>query len=175
MYLLKDRMGEEAVNRALRSLIAKFAFKGAPYATSSDLLEALRAEARPDQQQLITDLFQKITLYDLKAENARALRLPGGKWRVDMIVEARKFYADRKGVETEAPLDEVFDVGAFALDPATAAFRPVDVIKVEKWRLRSGRHRVAIVTDRKPSFVGLDPYLKYIDRNAQDNVAPVRF
>lgn len=173
MYLLKDRMGEEAVNRALRSLIAKFAFKGAPYATSSDLLAALRAEARPDQQQLITDLFQKITLYDLKADNARAVRLPDGKWRVEMFVEARKRYADRKGIETEAPLDEVFDVGAFNVDPATAAFRPVNVIKVEKWRLRSGRHRVAIVTDRKPSFVGLDPYLKYIDRNAQDNIVPV--
>lgn len=175
MYLLKDRMGEEAVNRALRSLIAKFAFKGAPYATSSDLLAALRAEARPDQQQLITDLFQKITLYHLKADNARAERLPDGNWRVEMTLEARKRYADRKGIETEAPLDEVFDVGAFALDPASAAFRPVDVVKVEKWRLRSGRHRVAIVTGRKPSFVGLDPYLKYIDRNAQDNIVPVRF
>lgn len=173
MYLLKDRMGEAAVNRALRSLIAKFALKGAPYATSSDLIAALRAEARPDQQQLITDLFQKITLYDLKADNARATRLPNGKWRIELTAEARKLYADKKGIESEAPIDELFDIGAFDVDPSTAAFRPVNVIKVEKWRLRSGRHRLAIVTDRRPSFVGLDPYLKYIDRNAQDNITPV--
>ena len=134
---------------------------------------ALRAEARPDQQQLITDLFQKITLYDLKADNARATRLPNGKWRIELTAEARKLYADNKGIESEAPIDELFDIGAFDVDPSTAAFRPVNVIKVEKWRLRSGRHRLAIVTDRRPSFVGLDPYLKYIDRNAQDNITPV--
>ncbi len=31
MYLLQDRLGEEAVNRALRTILEKYKFKGAPY------------------------------------------------------------------------------------------------------------------------------------------------
>ena len=30
-----------------------------------------------------------------------------------------------------------------------------------------------LVVDREPKFVGVDPYLKYIDRNAEDNIRPV--
>jgi len=173
MYLLKDRMGEEAVNRALRSLLKKFAFKGAPYPTSRDLVAALRAEAKPEDQQLITDLFQKITLYDLKASDAHARQRADGKWTVTFTVEARKRYADGKGIETEAPLDDVFDVGVFTASPSADAFRKADVLSVQSTRLQSGKRKLSIVTDRKPSFVGVDPYLKYIDRNSEDNVASV--
>jgi aminopeptidase N len=62
MYRLQDQIGEEAVNRALRKLIADHAFKGAPYPTTLDFMAALRAEAPADKQALITDLFEKITL-----------------------------------------------------------------------------------------------------------------
>jgi aminopeptidase N len=64
MYLLRERMGEAKVNAALRRLLAQYAFKGAPYPRSQDLVDALRAEAGADPvaQQLITDLFEKITL-----------------------------------------------------------------------------------------------------------------
>lgn len=173
MYLLKQRMGEAAINRALRSLLAKYAFKGAPYPTSRDLVAALRAEAKPSEQQLITDLFQKITLYDLKAENAQASRRADGKWIVTFNVEAHKRYADGKGIEKEAPLDEPIDVGLFTVDPGSDAFRPADVLSVQTQRLQSGRRKLTIVTDRKPAFVGVDPYLNYIDRISEDNIASV--
>ncbi|MDT9598835.1 ABC transporter permease/M1 family aminopeptidase [Sphingosinicella rhizophila] len=173
MYLLKDRMGEAAVNRALQSLLVKFAFKGAPYPSSSDLVAALRAEAKPEHQQLITDLFQHITLYDLKTNDAQATRRADGKWDVTFTVEAHKRYADGKGIETEAPLDEIIDVGIFTADPAANDFRRENVMMLKPQRLRTGKQRLTAVVDRKPSFVGIDPYIKYIDRNAQDNVRKV--
>ncbi|MFM8375381.1 MAG: M1 family metallopeptidase, partial [Phenylobacterium sp.] len=65
MYLLRDQIGEAKVNAALRSLLARYAFKGAPYPTSRDLVDALRREVEDDAraQALVTDLFEKITLY----------------------------------------------------------------------------------------------------------------
>jgi ABC-type transport system involved in multi-copper enzyme maturation permease subunit len=173
MYLLRDRMGEAAVNRALRSLLKRFAFKGAPYPTSRDLVAALRAEAAPGEQQLITDLFQRITFYDLTVSQARATRQRDGKWRLSMIVEAHKRYADGNGREREAPLDEPFDLGVFARDPRTLAFGQGDVASLRPQLLRSGTTRLDLVLDRQPRFVGIDPYGKYIDRDPRDNVAPV--
>ncbi|MDQ3080132.1 MAG: aminopeptidase, partial [Pseudomonadota bacterium] len=71
MYLLQERLGEAAVNRALARFVAKYRFKGAPYVRSTDLIAEFRREATtPEQQQLITDLFERITLYDLKLTDA---------------------------------------------------------------------------------------------------------
>ena len=69
MYLLQERLGEDAVNRALQRFLAEWRFKGPPYPRSIDLINEYRKEAKiPEEQQLITDLFEKITLYDLKVK-----------------------------------------------------------------------------------------------------------
>lgn len=176
MYLLQKRLGEDAVNRALRSLIARYKFQGAPYPRSLDLIEALRAEAKTaEEQALITDLFERITLYDLKVAGPTAVRRPDGKWDVTVPVEAKKLYADEKGGESETPLAERIEVGLFTAEPGRDAFSAPSVILMERRPIRSGRHVLRFVTDRKPSFAGIDPYNFYIDRDSADNVLPVSF
>ena len=60
MYLLQDRLGEAAVNRALARFPVRFRLKGAPCERSVDLIAEFRREAHnPEQQQLITDLFEQ--------------------------------------------------------------------------------------------------------------------
>ncbi|MBC6982463.1 M1 family aminopeptidase [Caulobacter sp. 17J80-11] len=171
MYLLKDEIGEEAVNRALRNLLQKHAFKGAPYPTSKDLVAALRAEAGPEHQQLITDLFEKITLYDLKAKDLKSKKRADGKWDVTVTVEARKLYADAKGAETAAPiLGESFDLGLFTAEPGKKDFDKSDVILFERRPVKSGRQTFTFTVDKAPTWAGVDPYNKRIDRNSDDNL-----
>ena len=62
MYALKEAIGEDAVNLALRNFLAKFAYGDGPFPTTLDLIAEIRAVAPDDQQDLITDLFEKITL-----------------------------------------------------------------------------------------------------------------
>lgn len=173
MYLLRDQIGEDAVNRALRRVIARYAFQGAPYPRSLDLLAALRAEAPADKQALITDLFEKITLYDVKTTGATATRRADGRWDVTVTVDARKLYADGKGEETDAPLNESFDVGLFSAEPGKGRFDQGDVLLFERRQIRTGVQTLRFVTARKPAFAGVDPYNKWIDRNSDDNVRAV--
>ncbi len=170
MYLLKDVMGEEAVNRALRALIKDYAFKSAPYPTSRDLIQRLRAEAAPEHQQLITDLFEKITLYDLKVTGGRANRLADGKWNVAIDVEARKLYADEKGAETEARSTDAIDIGVFTAEPGKPGFTEDGVLYLQRQQVSSGKHTFNVVVDREPKFIGIDPYNKYVDRDSEDNL-----
>ncbi len=173
MYLLQTRLGEDAVNRALRSLLARYRFSGAPYPRSLDLVEALRAEARSaEDQALITDLFERVTLYDLKVTTPTAVRRPDGKWDVTVPVEAKKFYVEG-GTDTETPLTERIEVGLFTAEPGRDAFDAKNVIVLERRPLRSGTQVLTFVTDRKPTHAGVDPYNFYIDRNSADNVVPV--
>ncbi|HZF42039.1 MAG TPA: M1 family aminopeptidase [Sphingomonadaceae bacterium] len=174
MYLLQDRLGEAAVNRALARLVERFKFKGAPFPRSTDLVDELRKEAKtPQDQQLITDLFEKITIYDLKVNAPTAVRRPDGKWAVTVPVEARKFYADGKGVETATPLAEPIFVGLFTAEPGRGAFDSKNVIRMERQPIRSGKQVLRFVTDRKPTHAGVDPYNFHVDRNSGDNVRPV--
>ncbi|HEY0102298.1 MAG TPA: M1 family aminopeptidase [Brevundimonas sp.] len=173
MYLLRDQIGEDAVNRALRRVLAQYAFKGAPYPRSLDLVAAIRAEAPADKQALITDLFEKITLYDVKTTGATATRRPDGQWDVTVTVDARKLYGDGEGVETESPLTETLDVGLFSAEPGKGRFKEADVLLMERRPIRSGVQTLRFVTRREPKFAGVDPYNRWIDRNSDDNVRAV--
>ena len=174
MYLLQDRLGEAAVNRALRSVIDRYKFKGAPYPRSVDAIQAFRREAKtPEDQALITDLFERITVYDLKASAPTAVKRKDGKWDVTVTVEAKKFYADGKGVEKEAPLADSIAIGLFTAEPGRGSFDRKNVILMERQPVKSGKQVFRFVTDRKPTHAGVDPYNFYIARNSNDNVVPV--
>jgi aminopeptidase N len=174
MYLLQDRLGEGAVNRALRSMLEKYKFKGAPYPRSIELVEAFRREAKtPEDQALITDLFERITLYDLKVAEPTAVRRADGKWDVTVPVEAKKFYADGQGKERESRFADRIAVGLFTAEPGRGAFDRSNVLLMQPRSVKSGRQVFRFVTARKPTHAGIDPYNFYIDRNSDDNVAPV--
>ncbi|HXU99086.1 MAG TPA: ABC transporter permease subunit [Caulobacteraceae bacterium] len=173
MYRLADEIGEDAVNRALRTLLAKYAFKGAPYPTALDLVAALRAQAPPDKQALITDLFEKITLYDLEAGKAQATRRPDGRYDVSFTFRAEKRYANGAGRETPAPMNETVDVGLFTAKPGDRGFGSDKVLYLGKRPVASGAHTLRFVTAVKPRFAGIDPYNELIDRNSDDNIIPV--
>ncbi|RAK56443.1 ABC transporter permease/M1 family aminopeptidase [Phenylobacterium deserti] len=171
MYLLRDRMGEARVNAALRRVLAQYEFKGAPYPRSVDLVNALRAEALPEHQQLITDVFERITLHDLKTRTAQVKKRADGRYDVVLTVEAKKMYADGNGKETEVPIapNERFDVGVFTAEPGRKGFGPEDVLSFGLRPLRSGTQTLTVTVDKPPRFAGIDPYNKLIDRNSDDN------
>jgi ABC-2 type transport system permease protein len=173
MYWAKEALGEDVVNRAMRKLLAQYAFKGAPYANTTDFLKFLRAEAGPANDQVITDLFDKITILDLKAANATARPLPDGKYEVSFDVSARKYYADGSGRETEAPMNELVEVGVFSAKPGDKDFDASKVLLLHKVPIHGPPMPVTVVVDSRPTWVGIDPYNKRIDRNSDDNLTQV--
>jgi len=40
--------------------------------------------------------------------------------------------------------------------------------------IKTGTQRVVLTLDRKPAFVGIDPYNKWIDRYSDDNLTSVK-
>jgi aminopeptidase N len=173
MYLLQERLGEDAVDRALARFDAAWRFKGPQYPRSVDLLNEFRKEAKtPEQQQLITDLFERITLYDLKVKNA-VTRKDATGWTTTLTVQADKFYANGKGVETKTQLAEPIEIGLFTARPGLGAFSSKDVIVMERRPIRSGTQQIVVHSAKKPTFAGVDPYNFYIDRNSDDNVKEV--
>lgn len=170
MYRLKQTVGEAAVDRTLRRLLKQYAFNGAPYPTTLDFLRILKEETGHKYDPLIADLFDKITLYDLKATGATWAKRHDGRYDVTLTVDAHKYYADGKGKQTEAKLAEDVNVGVFTAKPNAADFGKANVLKYVPVKIVSGTQTVHLVTDTPPKFAGIDPYNMWIDRNSDDNV-----
>jgi aminopeptidase N len=173
MYWLKESVGEDKVNAALRKLLAKYAFKAAPFPSTTDFLSMLKEEVGAEHVQQIDDQFDRITLYDLKATDAKGKKREDGTYEVSFTVEAKKLYADGQGKETEQPLDEAFEVGAFTVEPGKKGYSKESVLDVERRPLKSGKQEVTLVLEKEPKLVGIDPFNKRIDRNSDDNLTPV--
>ena len=170
MYRLKDALGEARVNAALKRYLDRFKFKGAPYPRSLDLIAEFRKGATPEENALITDLFDRITLYDIKTKSAVVKKLADGRFETILTVEARKLYADGKGKETEKPMAETAEFGLFAAMPGQGSFAAKDVLLLTRLPLHSGTQTVKLVTKARPAYAGADPYNVRIDRNSDDNV-----
>ena len=174
MYLLQDRLGEDRMNAMLAGILNQYRFKSQPYARSLVLVDGLKSLARNDgERELISDLFEKITIWDLKTKEAKVTKLPDGRYQTVLTVTGDKFYADGKGKETKARLDDVIDVGLFDARPGIGKFSAKDVDLIERRPVASGEQKITIVSKKKPAFAGVDPYNKYIDRNSDDNVVAV--
>ena len=174
MYLLQDRLGEARVNAMLRGLIDRYRFKAAPYARSSDLVDGFLSLARtPTERQLIIDQFYRITLYDLKASQATVRQLANGQFETVITVDAAKTYADGQGNERRVVFAEQVDVGVFTVRPGDSGFNRASVISMQRLPVRSGAQQVRVVTARRPLYAGVDPYIHFIDRQSNDNIAQV--
>ncbi len=166
LYTLREQVGAEAVNGALRRFLEKYRGSGPPYATSLDLYAELRAVTPPSLYPLLTDLFETITLWDVKTQSAAARRLADGKYEVTLEVMAQKLRADGIGVETATPMNDFVEVGVFASEKN-------DAIYLVRHRIRSGKQILRFIVPQQPSRAGIDPYGKLIERERGDNVVEV--
>jgi hypothetical protein len=170
MYTLREQVGEDAINGALRRFLETRRGAGPPYATARDLLAALRAATPDSLQYLLTDLFETITLWDVETRRAVAARTAGGQYEVTLDVVARKVRADSVGHETETPMNDLVEIGVFAPGKGEGLGAP---LYLKRHRVRSGRQTIRVTVPREPARAGIDPYRKLIDRERADNVVEV--
>ncbi|MFZ6871043.1 M1 family aminopeptidase [Undibacterium sp. Di27W] len=167
MYLLQDLIGEDKVNEALREILALHANKGAPYASSSALLTALRKVTPVGQQYVIDDLFESITLYENRAISAIAKPMAEGQYEIRLKVSSNKLKADELGVEKEVPLNDWMDIGVDDKDG-----KPL--LRMRKL-INQKEMEFTMMVKGQPAKAGIDPDIKYVDRKPDDNLVKLEF
>jgi ABC-2 type transport system permease protein len=169
MYLMRDYIGDEAVNTALRRFLDKHRAGGPPYPTALDVTAELRAVTPDSLQYLITDLFETVTLWDVSTKRVIVERMGTGEYAVTLDVVAKKIRADRVGSETEVPMDDLVEIGVFA--PGEGDGSP---LYIQRHRIRSGEQTIRITVQEEPARAGIDPLHKLIDREGGDNVVEAK-
>lgn len=169
---LADQFGEAALNAVLRRFYADNVFGEAPFPTSLELLGYLEEIVPPDRRGLLEDWFETVTLWELRARDARASRRGDGKYVVDIDIEAGKRRVDEAGEERAIPIDDWIDIGVFGQPGGDRTDPPV--LYLEKHRITAADTTLEIVVDQPPASAGIDPFNKLIDRNPDNNVTALR-
>ena len=185
-YALSDYIGEDRLNATLSDYIDDVAFQEPPYTTSLELLDYLE-KATPDSlQYIINDMFETITLYDNRVEQATYTEVDSTTYTVDLTLQAAKYRAGETGeriykneagdslaVEIEGrrrpveslPLNDWIEVGLFGVDEDGDE----TVLYLEKRKFSEIINEFTITVDDEPVSVGIDPYNKLIDAISTDN------
>ncbi len=171
MYYLKERIGEEAINRALRKIIAQFAYAQPPYPTSHNLVDAFREETPEQYRYLIKDLFEDITLFSNRTLSAKSVKQSDGKYQVTIEVESKKFKADDQGNETDVPVNDWIEIGALA--KAEKNHRYGNVLYRQVVKITGGKQTFQFELAEKPYEAGIDPMQMLVDRVPSDNLKKV--
>ncbi|MEP6780631.1 MAG: M1 family aminopeptidase [Gemmatimonadaceae bacterium] len=166
-FALRDLIGTKALNGALRAYLDAGRFAGPPYATTYDLLKELKKATPDSMQYAIHDLFETITLWDLRTDSATTTKLPDGTWKVRLAVSSSKLRADSLGNEKKIPIADYVDVGVFGeKTPGNRVGKPLEVRKV---KITTDNSLFEFIVKEKPLRAGIDPFNKLIDRNPGDN------
>lgn len=171
MYTLRDRLGADAVNGALRRFREKYAGTSAPPATSRALYAELQSITPDSLRPLLSDLFEHITMWDIRTDSVTAQPDGAGGWRVKLYVDASKARADSVGRQTPIPMNDLVEIGVFG---SGSAERLSDVLYLAQHRIQSGKSTIEVRVPRRPAIAGMDPYRKFIERERGTNVKPVQ-
>jgi ABC-type transport system involved in multi-copper enzyme maturation permease subunit len=171
MYTLRERLGADAVNGALRRFREKYAGTSAPPATSRALYTELESVTPDSLKTLLSDLFEHITIWDLKTDSVKAEPVGGGAYRVKLFVDASKARADSVGNKSPIAMDDLVEVGVFG--ETTAQGSKGNALYLKQQRIRSGKQIVDITVPGKPVRAGVDPSRKMFERERGDNVVGV--
>ncbi len=171
MFALKEYVGEENINLALKRLLQKFGNQDPPLPASTDLLVELRIVTPDSLQYLLKDLLEKNTFWELKADKATVEAKEKGTWNVSFNIETRKVTVDKEGVETEIPMNDYIDIGIYANSPEDGIG---DNIYLKRHQLKTGKQTITVQVFREPDLAGIDPNRLLIDQNIYDNFIEIK-
>ncbi len=170
LYYLKEMIGEDKVNSALKSLIDSFAYRQPPYPTSLSALRAFKAVTPDSLQYLISDMFENITLFSNRVIDAEAKKV-GDEFEVTIKTSSEKFRPDSLGKETPMPINDYIDIGMFEKPKHSGGVGHPMLISRVKVNKKDNTYTFRL--KHKPYQVGIDPYNYLIDRVPDDNLKSV--
>lgn len=172
MNAIRNKIGEENVNSALRELINEFGPGNDTFATTLNLVASLKLHADEQFHNFIDQQFMQITLYDLRVSSVTEVLSSGGA-ALEIVVEASQYLADGTGVETEEPFEALVDVVVFDGNPANFADVP-NILYQQEVMLNTGQNTLNFPVFENAEFIAVDPFVKFIDRDSQNNIRKIK-
>ena len=172
MYTLRERLGADAVNGALRRFREKYAGADAPPPTSRALTRSCKAVTPDSLKPLLSDLFEHITLWDVRTDSGEG-RAGRGRGVPRDAVRRRVEGARRQHRQPDAVGDGRPRRDRRLRRQPRVSGSPGESLYLKQHRIRAGKQAIVIIVPRQPTRAGIDPYRKLIERERDDNVGEI--
>ncbi len=167
MYYLKELIGEQNVNKALKNLISTYGYKNPPYPTSIAAVDEFRKVTPDSLQYVIKDMFETITLFSNRMLDVTYKKV-GSEYEVTLKTTSEKFRSNALGKETAIPVSDYIDIAIFDAHKDDKNLGKPLVYK--RVKITKKENTFTFKTKVKPYQAGIDPYNYLIDRVPDDNV-----
>jgi ABC-2 type transport system permease protein len=168
MYAMQDLIGEKVLNGAIKAYLDSNRFKGPLYPNAIELVTNIKRATPDSLQYAITDMFEKITIYENYVKALAYKELPGKKYEVTLTVGSAKYYSDSIGKQKDAVVNDYMDIGIFSENKAENKLKEKPLI-LQKIKMDKPEKTFTYIVNEKPYSAGIDPYLKLIDRTPDNN------
>ena len=166
MMSLRHYITEDSLNQALRRFIKAYPATENKYPNSRDLIREIR-ESTPDSlQYLVTDLFEKITFWDGRVNQATVRMKSKQAYELNAEFSLQKLVANEEGLLDEIAVADWVEIAVYGLNEQNQ--------EVELYRKmhRFGQSALALTLsfDQPLHRIEMDPQHLLMDRNINDNV-----
>jgi ABC-2 type transport system permease protein len=169
MYSLRDYLGEDVLNGAVRAYLNKVKFQEPQYTNSIEFVNYLRAATPDSLKYIIKDMFETITIYENYVKDLSYEKMADGRYKVKLTVGSAKFRSDEKGKSSKVPVADYIDVGIFAAQNVKGKHTDEKELLLQKIKMDQPEKTFEFVVNEKPVSAGIDPYNKLIDRTPDNN------
>ena len=169
-------MGEDSINRALKWMIKHHGYPNKP-AISLDLIAALKAQSATADHAFIDEWFKDIILYNLAVISSHSKQLTDGRYQVTIELKAQRYQVTGVGEETETAINHSFDVGIYSGNYRLASAHSDEpdaknkLLHLQAHHFTENRKTIVIIVDKKPTEIVIDPYIKVIDKQRENNIS----
>jgi ABC-type transport system involved in multi-copper enzyme maturation permease subunit len=172
LFALRNYIGKDSVNNALRKLLTKYPTKP-PLPTTLDLYDELLTVTPDSLDYLTYDLFAQNSFWELGTKQAKAKQTPAGTWQMSLEVEARKVVVDSIGRKMNVPMNDWIEIGVYGSPTKNTASGKV--LYLRKHRIHTGKQTINCDVPEKPHRAGIDPNQLLIDLNPENNTQTAAF
>jgi len=171
MYALKEALGEESINKALRLLINKHSYPKPP-ATTLDLIAALKMFSPHAQETLVDLWFKNIEIDDLSIASASYQKLGDASYQVDVCLKIEQINESKLDVPKPTANKTPVWLGVLTSHPDELVTKDSDneVIKLEQVNITNQEECLSWTVEEQPSHVAIDPFYNRLDQNRDNNV-----
>ncbi|RSC93186.1 ABC transporter permease/M1 family aminopeptidase [Tenacibaculum singaporense] len=169
LMALRDLLGEEQVNKVLKSITEKHRLDSTPKAHTIELLEEIYKATPKEYHQLVNDWFKKVITYDIAVEKSSYKKLPNGTYEVIATIKAKRFETMENGEAKKISINEPIKIGIFTTHPSQVKDNSTVLLYKSK-QINKELTEVSFIVNEKPNYIAIDPYGTRNDENLVDNV-----
>jgi ABC-type transport system involved in multi-copper enzyme maturation permease subunit len=171
MYALKDYLGEDSLNAALKRYVSKVKFQSAPFTTTTEWMQYVSAVTPDSLKSTVNDLLYKVTVYNNSMTDASYVKVDD-QYEVRMKVASKKTYMEGMD-EKDVPVRDYLDVGVYGRVKADGKWKDT-LLYLNRHLIQADTQEVVVRVSQQPERAGIDPLNKMIDLKPDDNLAKVK-